>query len=110
MCPCACTTVALQLVSCFQIVQAFSCLVAAGDDWASATEVVLLAAVALQHDLPQANSHAMVVASSFMCSLSAQKDAFVHFIACLAVQAAGCMLTLAKAFQLHHVTDVTPFV
>ncbi len=110
MCPCTCITVALQLVSCFQIVQAFSRLVAAGDDWASATEVVLLAAVALQHDLPQADSHAMVMASSFMCSLSAKNDAFVPFIACLAVHTADCMLTLANAFQLYHVTDVTPCV
>ena len=46
MCPCPCITFALQLVSCFQIVQAFSRLVAAGDDWASATEVVLLEAEA----------------------------------------------------------------
>ena len=66
MCPCPCITFALQLVSCVQIVQAFSRLVAAGDDWASATEVVLLAAIALQHDLPQANSHAMVMSSSLI--------------------------------------------
>ena len=96
MCPCTCITVALQLVSCFQIVQAFSRLVAAGDDWASATEVVLLAAVALQHGLSQADSHAMVMASSFMCSLSAKKDARDPFIACLAVHTADCMLHLQR--------------
>ncbi len=110
MCPCSCITVALQLVSCFQIVQAFSRLVAAGDDWASATEVVLLAAVALQHDLPQADSHAMVMASSFVYSLSAENDAFVPCVSCLAVHIADCMLTLAKAFQMYHVTDTIPFV
>ena len=97
MCPCSCITVALQLVSCFQIVQAFSRLVAAGDDWASATEVVLLEAEALQHDLHQADPHTMVLASSFMCSLSAKNDAFV---ACLAVHTADCMTKLAKAFQV----------
>jgi hypothetical protein len=77
MCPCTFFTVALQLVPCFQIVQAFSRLVAAGADWASATEVVLLAAMALQHDLPQADSHAVVMTSSFMSSLSAKHDAVV---------------------------------
>ena len=97
MCPCPCITFALQLVSCFQIVQAFSRLVAAGDDWASATEVVLLEAEALQHDLHQADPHTMVLASSFMCSLSAKIDAFV---ACLAVHTADCMTKLAKAFQV----------
>ncbi len=100
MCPCPCITFALQLVSCFQIVQAFSRLVAAGDDWASATEVVLLEAEALQHDLHQADPHTMVLASSFMCSLSAKNDAFVPFIACLAVHTADCMTKLAKAFQV----------
>ncbi|KAL0020919.1 hypothetical protein WJX77_011015 [Trebouxia sp. C0004] len=58
-----------------QIVEAFSRLVAAGDDWASATEVVLLAAVALQHDLPQAHSHAMA------------EDAVITRLHCLMVTA-----------------------
>ncbi len=93
-------------MSCVQIVQAFSRLVAAGDDWASATEVVLLAAVALQHD-PQADSHAMVMANFFVYSLSGKNDAFPPCIACLSVHTADCMLTLAKAFQVYHVIDNT---
>ncbi len=84
----------MHLALCLQIVQAFSRLVAAGDEWESAMPVVELLASALKADMQSSDAHAQVDAQPLFEHCH-QRSACITSCTCDTVVTRSCM-------DLHH--------